>query len=241
MKWLLGIYTGRFNRRHRESGHLFSGRYKARFVEGSGKGYLKTVCDYVHLNPVRAKLVRGPQKLLVFPWSSYPAYLKARGARPPWLRVDRLLGEHGIQKDSESGRGQFEKRMEARRIAEQGEDPEAEPPGWYVGSEAFRKELLAQMKAGPEHFGEEVRESAEKKAERLIKEELKALGWREAGLEKRRKGDPAKVRIALRLRQETTMTLEWVAQRLHMGAKAHLSHLLYWRDRDKKKKRQKRT
>ena len=29
MKWLLGTYTGRFNRRHRQFGHLFSGRYKA--------------------------------------------------------------------------------------------------------------------------------------------------------------------------------------------------------------------
>ena len=53
MKWFLGTYTSRFNRRHKVFGHLFSGRYKALIVEGSG-GYLKTVCDYVHLNPVRA-------------------------------------------------------------------------------------------------------------------------------------------------------------------------------------------
>ena len=57
MKWLLGIYTSRYNRRHKEFGHLFSGRYKALIVDGSGKRYLKTVCDYVHLNPVRAKLL----------------------------------------------------------------------------------------------------------------------------------------------------------------------------------------
>jgi putative transposase len=240
MKWLLGTYTGRHNRRHGLCGHLFSGRYKALFVEGSGNGYLKTVCDYVHLNPVRAKLVRGPQKLSEFRWSSYPAYLKAPGSRPSWLRVDRLFGEHGIMKDSEAGRGQFEKRMEARRIAEQGADPEAELPGWCVGSEAFRRELLAQMKAGPEHFGKEIRESEEEKAERLVGAEIKKLGWREAGLVSRPKGDPDKVRMALRLRQETTMTLAWVAQRLHMGTKTHLAHLLYWRERDKTKKPRKR-
>ncbi len=57
MKWFLGAYTGRFNRRHKLLGHLFSGRYKALVVDGSGNGYLKTVCDYVHLNPVRAKLI----------------------------------------------------------------------------------------------------------------------------------------------------------------------------------------
>ena len=43
MKWLLGTYTSRYNRRHKEFGHLFSGRYKALLVDGSGSGYLKTV------------------------------------------------------------------------------------------------------------------------------------------------------------------------------------------------------
>jgi REP element-mobilizing transposase RayT len=55
MAWLLGTYTTRFNHRHQLSGHLFSGRYKALIVDGMGTGYLKTVCDYVHLNPVDAK------------------------------------------------------------------------------------------------------------------------------------------------------------------------------------------
>src|SRR5947209_1649048 len=40
MKWLMGAYTGRFNRRHKLSGHVFSGRYKALVVDGSGNGYL---------------------------------------------------------------------------------------------------------------------------------------------------------------------------------------------------------
>src|ERR1700729_1830036 len=63
MKWFLGTYTGRFNRRHKLFGHLFSGRYKALVVDGSGSGYLKTVCDYVPLNPVRARLL-GPEAAL---------------------------------------------------------------------------------------------------------------------------------------------------------------------------------
>jgi REP element-mobilizing transposase RayT len=51
MKWLLGVYTKRFNIRHKFCGHVFAGRYKAMMVDGSGDGYLRTVCDYVHLNP----------------------------------------------------------------------------------------------------------------------------------------------------------------------------------------------
>jgi len=104
-----------------------------------------------------------------------------------------------------------------------------------LGGETFRKELLAQIseKRGAEHYGQEVRESAEEKADRIVKEELEKLGWQEADLIRRRKGDREKLGIALRLRQETTMTLAWTAQRLKMGTKTHLSHLLYWRGKER--------
>ena len=46
MKWLLGTYTMRFNRRHKLSGHLFAGRYKSLLIDGATLGYLRTVCDY---------------------------------------------------------------------------------------------------------------------------------------------------------------------------------------------------
>ena len=103
-------------------GHLFSGRYKALVVDGSGPGYLRTVCDYVHLNPVRAKLLKPEQRLLEYPWSSFGFYLAAPPHRPAWLRVDRLLGEHGIGKDTAAGRLEFERRMEARRAEEADEE-----------------------------------------------------------------------------------------------------------------------
>jgi hypothetical protein len=56
---------------------------------------------------------------------------------------------------------------------------------------------------------------------------LKRAGWKEQELVARRKGDPQKVKIALRLRKETAMTTAWIAARLQMGAKTYLSHLLY--------------
>jgi putative transposase len=103
MKWMLGVYTKRFNIRHKLCGHLFAGRYKALIVEGSGDGYLQTVCDYVHLNPVRAKLLKPEQALETFKWSSYPLCLQPPKKRPGWLRVDRLLGEKGIPRNTTAG------------------------------------------------------------------------------------------------------------------------------------------
>src|SRR3974390_400463 len=75
MAWLQSTYTIRLNHRHKLFGHVLSGRYKALIVDGSGNGYLRSVCDYVHLNPVRAKLLGPEQRLLEYPWSSYGLYL----------------------------------------------------------------------------------------------------------------------------------------------------------------------
>ena len=47
---------------------------------------------------------------------------------------------------------------------------------------------------------------------------LKRLSWEKTELAERRKGDRAKVKLAKQLRQETAMTLRWIAQRLEMGS-----------------------
>jgi len=229
MKWFLGTYTSRFNRRHKLFGHLFSGRYKALVVDSSTPGYLKTVCDYVHLNPVRARLLQAEEPLRSYSWSSFPKYLQRGGQRPPWLRVDRLLGEHGIPKDSVAGRRVFEERMEVRRRAEdKHEDWAPVRRGWCLGQEAFRKELLAQVseRCGANHYGAELQEGEEEKAERLVREELARRKWAGADLAEQPKTDRRKARIALRLRNETTMTMAWIARRLEMGSVNTLKNTL---------------
>jgi REP element-mobilizing transposase RayT len=228
MKWLLGTYTMRFNRRHKLTGHLFSGRYKSLIVDGSGNGYLLTVCDYVHLNPVRAKLLKAEQPLTEYQWSSYPEYLKTPGQRVNWLRVDRLLGEAGIPKDSRAGRRQFELRMEQRRQPTDAKEWAKVRRGWYLGDEEFREELLAhaQEKMGPSHYGRERQEAAEVKARRIVKEELRRLGWSDRELERRRKGDAEKIRIARRIRKDTTMSLKWIAASLAMGTWTYVANCL---------------
>ncbi len=234
MKWLLGTYTSRFNRRHKEFGHVFSGRYKSLIVDGSGHGYLKSVCDYVHLNPVRAGLLRPKQSLDAYVWSSYGQYLKAPGRRFGWLRADRLLGEWGIPKDSPAGRKRFGQCMEQRRCQE---DPKADwnavERGWCLGDKAFREELLAQMhEQRADHYGPELREADAVHAERVLGEELLRRGWTEAELMRRRKGDAEKVEIAWQLRSRTTMTLKWIAQRLKMGVWTHVSNCLVQRRKE---------
>ena len=194
MAWLLSAYTIRLNHRHELFGHVFSGRYKALPVDGSGNGYLKTVCDDVHLNPVRAGLLRPEDPLRADPWSSLGWYAAARAHRPAWIRVDRLLGEHGIGEDTAPGRAELERRMEARR-AEETDEQVLQPlrRGWCLGRPEFRREMLVRMEGqfGDHHAGELRRAGAEVKGERIIAEELKRLGWTESDLPVQRRTRPA--------------------------------------------------
>jgi REP element-mobilizing transposase RayT len=94
MKWLQGTYTQRFNRRHRLSGHLFQGRYKALPVEDARErddGFA-ALSEYIHLNPVRARLVAGPKWALKdYRWSSYPRFV-GTGTLLPWLCRSAVFG-----------------------------------------------------------------------------------------------------------------------------------------------------
>ena len=227
MKWLLGTFTGRFNRRHQVSGHLFSGRYKSLIVDERGGGYLKTACDYVHLNPIRAGLVPAEAPLSAYEWSSYPLYLRPT-RRPDWLRVDRLMGEHGIQVDSAESRADFRKRMEARRReGEAVSEWAAFRRGWRLGAEDFSDRLSERLnRSGRRHeMARERSEMDEKLAERLVKEWLVSTGWREADLKERPKGDRKKTELARLLRRHTPMSRQWIADRLHMGSASYISHL----------------
>jgi putative transposase len=238
MRWLLSSYTIRLNHRHKLFGHVFSGRYKAVIVDGSGHGYLRTACDYVHLNPVRAKLLGAQERLLGYPWSSLVWYLAAPAHRPGWMRVDRLLGEHGIEQDTVAGREEFERRMEGRR-AEETEATEWKPlrRGWCLGSAEFRAKLLEQMepRLGEHHSGQLRHESAVAKGERIMAEELKRSKWKEGDLREQPKGAPAKLAIAVRMRRETTLTIREIAKRLRMGSWKSLNNKLYLRSKIKPK------
>jgi REP element-mobilizing transposase RayT len=228
MKWLLGVYTQCFNARHCCRGHLFAGRYKALLVDGRGGDYLRTVCDYVHLNPARAGIIRPGAPLESFRWSSYAAFLQPAKARPPWLRVERLLGKRGIRADSAAGRREFARQIERQRADEDEADYRGIRRGWCLGSAAFRRQLRARVRqlTRSKHFGAECQEIEERKAERIVREELRRRGWTKTDLRRRHKGDEEKVKIARRVRGETTAGLQWVAQRLQMGTWNYVSNLM---------------
>ena len=93
--WLQTTYSIRFNRRHKRSGHLFQGRFKAYLIEADP--YAREVIKYIHLNPVRPKDKRRPvpverrSELARYRWSSHRDYAGLGGSPPPaWLSTEWL-------------------------------------------------------------------------------------------------------------------------------------------------------
>jgi putative transposase len=89
MRHINGAYTTYFNVKRGRSGHLFQGRYKAILVDIDE--YAKELSRYIHLNPVRAKMVKTPEE---YKWSSYPFYIGKKKS-PQWLHSDFILQYFG--------------------------------------------------------------------------------------------------------------------------------------------------
>lgn len=89
MRHINGAYTTYFNAKRSRSGHLFQGRYKSILVEMDH--YAKELSRYIHLNPVRAKMVKTPDE---YEWSSYHFYI-GKDPTPDWLNRDFILGYFG--------------------------------------------------------------------------------------------------------------------------------------------------
>ena len=181
----------------------------------------------MHLNPVRAGLVKEGEKLESYGWSSYGAYLQPK-ERPEWLRVDRLLGEHGLKEDTARGRREFGRRTAAARLERASGLEMQLRAGWKVGAADF-SDWLAEKLARGGRAGEQAGQRQETDAalaQRLVEEALAVARWREIDLALAAKGHPLKVEIARQLRDQTPMSRRWIAERLRMGSASYVSNLL---------------
>jgi len=94
MRRLLSGYAVYFNRRHRRYGHLFQNRYKSILCQE--EAYLRELVRYIHLNPLRAKLVKDLKALEKYPYSGHSAVLGK--VKRDWQQVDYVLSFFGKRK-----------------------------------------------------------------------------------------------------------------------------------------------
>lgn len=143
MQGLQQSYTQYYNRTHRKVGHLFQGRYKAIICDKDK--YLLALIRYIHLNPVRAGLVRRPEK---YPYSGHRGYLI--NDTPKILEPGRVLRVLG-------GKKRYEKFV-------------LDGIGESHNSEYYQVE--DQRCLGDEKFAEEVSREAGEKWERKPKKSI---------------------------------------------------------------------
>jgi REP element-mobilizing transposase RayT len=97
MRRLLTGYAISYNRRHQRWGHLFQNRYKS--IVCDEDAYFTELVRYIHLNPLRAKLVKSLTQLDRYRWCGH-AVLMGR-IQNEWQDRDYLLRWFG-QKQGEA-------------------------------------------------------------------------------------------------------------------------------------------
>jgi len=137
-------YTQYFNRREQRTGHLFQGRYKALLVDEDA--YLLELVRYIHLNPLRAGMVKSLQ---TYPWSSHKAYLGLETT--PWLTTDYVLGQLAEDRDKATTRYQ-RFIQDGMREGHRAEFHRGNHEGRLLGSDDFIEKALAR--AGEASFSE---------------------------------------------------------------------------------------
>jgi len=171
MRKLLTWYAQYFNRRHRRTGHLFENRYKSILCDEDN--YLLALVRYIHLNPVRAKLVETLEQLEGYRWSGHRSIIGK--TKHTWMAIDRVLSEFGSTRRKALG----EYRRFMREGLEQGRLPELTGGGLIRSKGGWSQVLSARRSGHREEFDERILgngdfvnrilEEAEEKAKHQLK------------------------------------------------------------------------
>lgn len=232
MKWLQGTWAARFNRYRGEAGRPFQGRFKALHVEPGHA--LAQVCHYIHLNPVRAKVVTKG-RLAEFRWSSLHWYLSSE--RTACLSAETLLAQSGGLADTRAG---WQRYLSYLALLAETDPKQREElygnlsRGWCVGTAEYRQALqkeLRQRGADLARHGLAGADPADWRKEREQEWERRlAIGAKGWGIDLKhlptRKSAPEKVRLAALLKLSTAVSNGWLASRLGMGPPASVSQYL---------------
>ncbi len=223
MQWLQSTFANRFNRYRHEHGHVFQSRYKSLLVEEGEP--LGTVCDYIHLNPVRAGIVE-PVNLLSYQHSSY--WFLHQKRRPDFLHVETALAASGLV-DSARGKEGYAKYLAwqaAEGPAGKNEAYVSLSKGWAIGSDGFKARLVKDYDLAPNTRAWEV-EGAKVVSEArwllALEQALRRLAKSTADCLADRKSAPWKIAIAAHLKQSTHANNRWLNEQLQMGTPVAVS------------------
>ena len=219
MHWLQCTFATRFNRLRNERGHLFQGRYHSFAVEDGDA--LGSVCHYIHLNPVRARL-SAVSDLVRYPWTSL-SHLFQPGPRASWYDPLPALRHAGQLADKPAGRRKYAEYL--GWLAEN--EPEQKRQrfdrmsrGWAIGTAEFAQSLIAEareLQGSAKHLATEMCTEYEAHWQTELEALLQRLDRTLADLPSAGKSVEWKVALAAALKIRTTVTNRWLSHHLHVG------------------------
>ena len=219
--WLQSTFGNRFNRFRGEHGRAFQGRYQAILVE-PGR-HLAQLVDYIHLNPVRAKVVTLDQ-LAQFRWSSYRYFMREAAGRPAFLLCETWLQESGGLTDTPPGWRSYHDHL-AWLMADDGRQKAAAfermSRGWVYGGDGFQKNLLGKFKRMPnaqDWGGQEIGAINRVEWKKLLDRALRILERDLTTAHLEPKSAPWKIAVATWLKQQSSVSNRWLTEQLGMGA-----------------------
>jgi REP element-mobilizing transposase RayT len=213
MHRLQSAFATRFNRFRSERGHLFQGRYQALMVEDTAA--LARVVDYIHLNPVRAKLIESDQ-LAGFRWSSLRRFL--RGDCPEGLTDDLVLPYLGLPTGT-AGWAIYLQRLGDLAKEEAGQqDLTGLSQGWAIGTAGWKaalaKELGTRSLAG---LGQDEAKAVRETSWQAVLDEMLVKQGKTAAdlprMKPRQRGEQWRLELAKSLRARGA-SHRWIAQQL---------------------------
>ena len=238
MRKLLTWYAQYYNRRHKRSGHLFENRYKSILCDEDK--YLLALVRYIHLNPIRAGIVKTVGQLDRYPWSGHRSIIGK--AKYPWMDTETVLSRFGsaprqafrdYRKFVREGMGQgrlvelsggglirsqggWSQVLAMRRRGRKEDDDER-----ILGSGDFVDRILKE--AEDRHLRQLKARRAGETIEKIMEEVCRRQGISLQELKgggKRRKVSDARASIALRSRDELGLTAAEIARNVGVSTSA---------------------
>jgi REP element-mobilizing transposase RayT/DNA-binding transcriptional regulator YhcF (GntR family) len=238
MRKLLTWYAQYYNRRHRRTGHLFENRYKSILCDEDT--YLLALVRYIHLNPIRAGLVKTMEVLDRYPWSGHRTIIGR--TKHIWMDTEYVLAQFGDTRRKAlreyrnfmgegAGEGYIKELTGGGLIRSQG--------GWsqvLAMRRRGRKEEFDERILGGGVFVENILKEVEdrqlrqlkakrsgKNIQKIIEEECQRLGISTIELQsgsKRRKVSNARAAIGLRSREELGLSAAEIARSVGVNTSA---------------------
>ncbi len=146
MRKTLTWYAQYYNRRHKRTGHLFENRYKSILCDEDN--YLLALVRYIHLNPLRANIVKTIEELDRYPFCGHRTLLGK--TKQPWIDSGYVLLQFG----SSRRRGLAEYRKFMREGVGLGHQPELTGGGFFRSLGGWSK-VIAKRRSGKMEEGDE--------------------------------------------------------------------------------------